>query len=75
MIERTTQYPRWLLATERVLQVLPVKGRKGLCEFRSQLTFEGIAAYFLLFTAKEELVDTQRRFAEELKTFVQRRKP
>jgi len=71
--ECATQYPRWLLKSERVLQVLPVEGHKGICEFRSWATYEGIAAYFLLLTAKEELDVSQRQFADELRTFVEGR--
>lgn len=71
--ECATQYPRWLLNVERVQQVLPVEGRKGICEYRTWATYQGIAAYYLLFTAKQELEVSQRHFADELKTFVEGR--
>lgn len=73
-VECTTEYPRWLFKSRRVLQVVPVEGHEKLCEFRASATHDGIAAYYLLFMAKEELVDTQRRFAEDLKDFVEARK-
>lgn len=72
--ECTTQYPRWLLKTRRVEEVVPVEGHKALCEYRTWMTYDGIAAYFLMLTAQDELAEMQKQFAEDLKAFVEARK-
>jgi len=72
--ERTTPYPRWLLASERVQDVVPVEWKKNVCEYRTWQTLEGVA-YFLLLTAKDDLEENQKRSAEDLKVFVETGKP
>ena len=67
----TTLYPQWLLGSERVQEVFPVEGHPGICEYRTYQTLEGIAAYYFMFTASDELTETQRRCAEDLKTFIE----
>ncbi|APA07037.1 predicted protein [Sclerotinia sclerotiorum 1980 UF-70] len=74
MAAKTTQYPDWLLGTERVQEVVPIKGKKNICEYRNWITLQGFAAYYPLLTAKEELEDVARDAATELKTFVETRK-
>jgi hypothetical protein len=69
--ERTNKYPKWLLASERVQEVVPVEGKKNVCEYRTWHTLEGVAAYFLLLTAKDDLDESQKRSAEDLKVFVE----
>jgi hypothetical protein len=71
--ERTTPYPGWLLTTERAQQVVPVEGQKGICEYRTWQTMEGVAAYFFLLVAKDDLLDTQKRCADGLKDFIESR--
>ena len=73
MSAKTTQYPGWLLGTERVQEVVAVKGKTTVCEYRTWLTLEGIAAYYPLLTAKEEMVDIVRDAALELKMFIESR--
>jgi hypothetical protein len=65
-------YPKWLLGSERVQEVVPIEGRKGWSEYRTYHTVEGVAAYYLLVTATEELDDGQRRTADELKNLLER---
>ncbi|PQE20776.1 hypothetical protein CJF30_00002080 [Rutstroemia sp. NJR-2017a BBW] len=71
---KSTSYPDWLLSTERVQEVLPVVGRSGICEYRTWQTLQGVAAYYPLLTASEDLDDLVRDAARELKEFVDRRK-
>ncbi|TEY50425.1 hypothetical protein BOTCAL_0276g00050 [Botryotinia calthae] len=70
---KTTQYPGWLLGSERVQEVVAVKGKTTVCEYRTWLTLEGIAAYYPLLTAKEEMADVVRDAAIELKMFIESR--
>ncbi|TVY58127.1 hypothetical protein LCER1_G001920 [Lachnellula cervina] len=72
--QRTTTYPRWLLAGETVQEVLPIEGQNGVCEYRTYHTVEGLAAYYLLMAATEELAETQQKSADDLKTFIERPK-
>ena len=69
--EMTTTYPSWLLASERVQEVLPVAAQPGVCEYRTWYTLEGVGAYYILLTAQEELHGTQTRCADALKAFVE----
>jgi len=69
--ELTTGYPPWLLGSERVQEVVPVEGQPGYCEYRTYHTIEGIGAYYLLLTAKEELREIQQRCADDLKAFIE----
>jgi len=55
-----------------VQEVVPVQGLNGVCEYRTYHTIEGLAAYYLLMAGTEELVDTQQRSVDELKTFIKR---
>jgi hypothetical protein len=68
----TTSYPPWLLASERVQEVVPVEGQPGYCEYRTWWTLEGVAAYYLLLNAKEEFDESQRHSAIDLKYFLER---
>ncbi|TVY49102.1 hypothetical protein LOCC1_G001180 [Lachnellula occidentalis] len=72
--QRTTTYPRWLLGGETVQEVVPVEGQNGACEYRTYHTVEGLAAYYLLMAATEELAETQQKSAGELKFFIERQK-
>jgi hypothetical protein len=67
----TTSYPSWLLASERVQEVVPVEGHPDYCEYRSWHTLEGVASYYLLLTAKEELSESQKRSAADLRDFLE----
>ena len=69
----TTSYAPWLLASERVQEVVPVEGQPGFCEYRSWWTVEGVAAYYLLLAVKEEFAESQKRSATDLRDFVERR--
>jgi hypothetical protein len=60
------------LGSERVQEIVPVEGENGVCEYRTYHTVEGLAAYYLLLAGTEELVETQRKSADELKTFMER---
>jgi hypothetical protein len=71
---KSTGYPDWLLSSERVQEVIPVLGRSGICEYRTWQTLQGVAAYYPLLTASEELDDLVRDAARELKEFVESRK-
>jgi len=62
------------LGGETVQEVVPVGGQKGACEYRTYHTVEGLAAYYLLMAATEELAETQQKSADELKTFIERQK-
>lgn len=70
----TTSYPPWLLASERVQEVVPVESHPGHCEYRSWWTLEGVAAYYLVLAAKEEFSETQKRSAADLRDFLERAK-
>jgi hypothetical protein len=70
--ERSTAYPSWLLSSERVQEVVPMEGHKDLCEYRTWQTFEGVASYLLLLTAQEELAESMRGCADNLKVFMER---
>ncbi|TVY93488.1 hypothetical protein LAWI1_G001300 [Lachnellula willkommii] len=72
--QRTTTYPRWLLGSETVQEVVPIEGQNGVCEYRTYHTIQGLAAYYLLMAATEELAETQQKSADELKTFIERPK-
>ncbi len=72
--EMSTTYPKWLLSSERVQEVLPIEGQPGFCEYRTYQTLEGIGAYYLLLTARDDLYDSQQRCATELKAFVEQGK-
>jgi hypothetical protein len=54
-----------------VQEVVPVEGRPGYCEYRSWHTLEGIASYYLLLTAKEELCESQKQMAADLRDFLE----
>jgi hypothetical protein len=71
---RSTGYPQWLLSTERVQQVVSIEGHEYLCEYRTWQTVQGIASYFLILFAKEELAESLRTNATNLKTFVEKEK-
>ncbi|KAF7915752.1 hypothetical protein BELL_0074g00070 [Botrytis elliptica] len=73
MVAKTTQYPNWLLGSERVQEVVAVKGKANVCEYRTWATVQGIAAYYPLLTAKEEMEDVVRDAATELKLFIESR--
>jgi len=62
------------LGGETVQEVVPVEGSNGACEYRTYHTIEGLAAYYLLMAATEELADTQQKSAGELKAFIERQK-
>jgi hypothetical protein len=68
----TTSYSPWLLASERVQEVVPVEGYPGYCEYRSWWTLEGVAAYYLLLNVEDEFKETQKRSAADLKDFLER---
>lgn len=68
----TTSYSPWLLASERVQEVVPVEGHPGYCEYRTWWTLEGVAAYYLLLNAKDEFNESQKRSAADLKDFLER---
>jgi hypothetical protein len=68
----TTSFPPWLLASERVQEVAPVEGQPAYCEYRTWWTLEGVAAYYLLLNAKEELDESQKNSATYLKYFLER---
>ncbi|KAI9650157.1 hypothetical protein NHQ30_000170 [Ciborinia camelliae] len=74
MAAKTTNYPHWLLSSERVQEVVSVKGKTNVCEYRTWITLTGIASYYPLLTAKEELEDVARDAAMELKVFIEARK-
>jgi hypothetical protein len=67
--EETTKYPLWLLASERVQEVVPVLGEPEYCEYRTYMTGTGLAAYYLLLTAQEELNEAQRRCTDNLQAY------
>lgn len=69
--EKSTDFPKWLLASERVQEVVPIEGQPGFCEYRTYQTFEGLAAYYLLLAHREEFEDSQQKCAIELKAFVE----
>lgn len=69
--EYSTSYPHWLLGSERVQEVVPVEGHPGYSEYRTYYTVEGIAAYYLLLNAKEELIETQKRCTVDVKNFLE----
>ena len=69
----TTTYAPWLLASERVQEVLPVEGQPGYCEYRTWWTNEGIASYYLLLVTKDDFEDTLTRSATDLRDFMERR--
>jgi len=71
--EMTTPYPPWLLASERVQEVIPVQGQLGVCEYRTWQTLEGFAAYYILLTAAEDLQESQERCASDLQAFIENR--
>ena len=73
LAQRTTTYPKWLLGSERVQEVVPIEGKPGWSEYRTYYTLEGVAAYYLLVTATEELNEGQRRAADELKNLLEHR--
>lgn len=72
--ERSTSYPPWILGSERVQEVVPIEGYPNVCEYRTFQTIEGIAAYYLVLTAKQELAETQRLVAEDVKMFVEKQR-
>ncbi|CZR50648.1 uncharacterized protein PAC_00522 [Phialocephala subalpina] len=72
--DMSTTYPKWLLFSERVQEVVPIEGKPGFCEYRTWQTLEGIGAYYLLLTAREDLSESQQKCATELKAFVEQRK-
>lgn len=74
IVVKSTGYPDWLLTSERVQEVIPVAGRSGICEYKTWQTLKGVAAYYPLLTAGEELDDLVRDAASELKEFVERKK-
>jgi hypothetical protein len=69
----TTSFIPWLLASERVQEVVPIEGHFGYCEYRSWWTLEGVAAYYLLLAAQEDFCESQKRSAADLKDFLERR--
>lgn len=73
MAAKTIGYPDWLLGSERVQHVVSIKGRSNICEYRTWITLEGLAAYYPLLTAKDELQDVARDAAMELKIFIEGR--
>ncbi|KUJ22334.1 uncharacterized protein LY89DRAFT_575707 [Mollisia scopiformis] len=72
--EKSTSYPKWLLSSERVQEVVSIEGQPGFCEYRTYQTVEGIGAYYLLLTVQEDLNDCQNKCATELKAFVEQEK-
>lgn len=74
MAAKTTTYPEWLLGSERVQEVVAVKGKPNICEYRTWITLQGFGAYYPLVIAKAELEDVARDAATELKMFVEGRK-
>lgn len=71
--EKSTGFPSWLLSSERVQEVIPVKGHNNLCEYRTWHTLQGVASYLLLLLAQEELMDAVRGTADRLKVFIEKR--
>lgn len=69
--EASTKYPRWLLSSERVQEVVQIEGEPGFCQYRTYQTIEGIGAYYLLLAAQEDLLECQRKCATELKVFIE----
>lgn len=72
--DMSTTYPKWLLFSERVQEVVSIEGQPGFCEYRTWQTLEGIGAYYLLLTAREDLAESQQKCATELKAFVEQGK-
>lgn len=70
--DMSTTYPKWLLFSERVQEVVPIEGQPGFCEYRTWQTVEGVGAYYLLLTAREDLIESQQKCATELKAFVEK---
>jgi len=70
----TTTYAPWLLASERVQEVVPVEGQPRYCEYRTWWTNQGVAAYYLLFFTKEEFQESVNRSTADLRDFMERRK-
>ncbi|ESZ92175.1 hypothetical protein SBOR_7432 [Sclerotinia borealis F-4128] len=73
MAAKTVRYPDWLLGSERVQEVVSIRGKANICEYRTWITLAGIGAYYPLLTAKEELEDGATDAAMELKVFVEKR--
>ena len=71
---KTTRYPGWLLSSEKVQEVVPIKGKTNVCEYRTWQTLEGVGAYYPLLTAKEELEDAVSDAAMDLKLFIEAQK-
>ncbi|PBP24044.1 hypothetical protein BUE80_DR005189 [Diplocarpon rosae] len=69
--EVSTMYPRWLLASERVQEVLPIESSPGYCEYRTYHTYEGFASYYLLLATREDMIETERQCASDLDAFIQ----
>lgn len=65
--EVTTNYHSWLLRAERVQEVSPVPNQPGVCDYRTYMTAQGIAAYYILLTTREEIVEGSREYAESLR--------
>ncbi|KAE9381641.1 hypothetical protein N431DRAFT_321990 [Stipitochalara longipes BDJ] len=68
----TTSFAPWLLASERVQEVVPVEGQPGYSEYRTWWTNKGVAAYYLLFAAKEDFEDSLKRSATDLRDLLER---
>lgn len=71
--EKTIGYPSWLLSSERVQEVVPIKGHDNLCEYRTWHTLQGIASYFLILLGQEELADAMSGTANRLKVFMEKK--
>ncbi|CAL3962083.1 unnamed protein product [Diplocarpon coronariae] len=69
--EVSTIYPKWLLASERVQEVLPIEGSPGYCEYRTYHTYEGFASYYLLLATREDMSEHERQCARDLDAFFQ----
>ncbi|EKD15522.1 uncharacterized protein L3040_009149 [Drepanopeziza brunnea f. sp. 'multigermtubi'] len=65
--EITTLYPKWLLVSERVQEVLPIQGESEFCEYRTYFTYQGFAAYYLLLATREEMYEIQKQCASDLR--------
>ncbi|PBP25767.1 hypothetical protein BUE80_DR003302 [Diplocarpon rosae] len=69
--ETYSTWSPWLLASERVQEVLPIESSPGYCEYRTYHTYEGFASYYLLLATREDMIETERQCASDLDAFIQ----
>ncbi|KAG9240600.1 hypothetical protein BJ878DRAFT_578920 [Calycina marina] len=72
MAFRTTMYPAWLLGSELVQEVIPLKDNSHFCEYRTWYTLEGVGASFLLSMAGAEFREAFKRSAANLPSHMAR---